>query len=437
MLEKKKHKKKLLLLTGSLPPSIGISAIRINRIIKYLYADGWEIHVVSSDRSKIDYNKETVLSKVSVYKIYSDRKTNPKDTNNSSINNISNNSGIVDKSIKFIKSKLREIFRIFYMQFTIMKGYKVAEKVLKENDIDIVYCTVPYITLACVGAKLKKKYKNIKLVEEIRDIISGNEIMESQQQFLERCLIRKAEKKVLSKVDDFIFLTRHIKEYYCDKYKMNPSMSSGAVITNSYDPDDFNYDSSNEEYASTSDCMIFSHVGSFYGSRNPINLVQALGELIVDNPQYMDKVVFQFVGSISDEVIVKINELIEKYNLSRNIKIIGKVPYNIALKYLKSSNINILITHESGSGYAIPGKLFDYIAVGNPVLALTNDDLVKEIIEEEKIGFICSNTDILRIKSTLKEIMENASNSSKKTVKRSEKYSIKYTIKEMQKVFLR
>lgn len=437
MANNNRHNKKLLILTGSLPPSIGISAIRMNHIIKYLYNDGWEIHVVTSDRSKINYDEKNILSKIHIYKIHGEKKSNVSPSKNTTtIQNVNSKTSIMSTFTKFFKKKLKEIFRVLYMQFTIIKGYRIAKNVLKSNDIDIVYCTVPYITLACVGAKLKKNFNNIKLVEEIRDIISGNEIMEDQQSSLERKVIRSSEKKVLAKVDDFIFLTRNIKQYYCDHYKFNKNLVNGAVITNSYDPDDFDFNSDDEVLACTSELITFSHVGSFYGSRNPINLVKALGELILEHPEYKEKVILQFVGSISDEVISNVNELIKKYNLVNNIKMVGKVPYKDAVNILKNSDVNVLITHETGSAYAIPGKLFDYIAAKRPVLALTNDILVKEIIEEEKLGHICSNTDIPNIKTALNEFITNPHNLEVQP-KTSEKYSICNTIKQMQGVFLR
>jgi glycosyltransferase involved in cell wall biosynthesis len=276
--------------------------------------------------------------------------------------------------------------------------------------------------------------KKAPFVLEIRDVITGNKIMEQSQTTIEKYTIRSIEKKVIKYVDDFIFLTRFIKEDYIKWQYTNKNVLKGEVITNGYDSEAVENISAKVR---EKEQILFAHVGSFYGSRNPLKFLQALGEVLKDMEYIKGKVFVEFVGAIPAETMVEIDEIAKKYDIEKNIIMIGKISHDEALEVMVNSSINILITHETGSEYAIPGKIFEYIGTKRPILALSEDILVKELMEENKLGYICSNRSVEKIKSTLKEILENIENINNMELESSNKFSSENQVRSMEEVFLR
>jgi len=91
-------------------------------------------------------------------------------------------------------------------------------------------------------------------------------------------------------------------------------------------------------------------------------------------------VVINFAGHIPVYMLHKMKEIITLYGLGDMVNILGFISYEEASKLTNKSDINLLITHIRGSEYAIPGKLFEYMGARRPVLALTEDKPVIELI---------------------------------------------------------
>lgn len=81
-----------------------------------------------------------------------------------------------------------------------------------------------------------------------------------------------------------------------------------------------------------------------------------------------------------------IGSLIEKYNLKKNVKYLGSMDYASLPKYLKKANIGLISNRPvSVRKYSCPLKLFEYMAVGLPILC-TNIGDMGVIVTEYKVG---------------------------------------------------
>ena len=54
----------------------------------------------------------------------------------------------------------------------------------------------------------------------------------------------------------------------------------------------------------------------------------------------------------------------------------------------------------------IPGKLFEYIAVGKPVLAIADKGATRDIILEENLGLVANSDSLDSIEATLFKLIE-------------------------------
>jgi hypothetical protein len=89
------------------------------------------------------------------------------------------------------------------------------------------------------------------------------------------------------------------------------------------------------------------------------------------------------VGNVSFEV----KESIKKYSLEPYVEYIGHVAYDQTSKYLKNSQLLLLIqTNKLESNYIIPAKLFEYLNSNRPIISISNNDDVNNIIKDTNVG---------------------------------------------------
>ena len=121
---------------------------------------------------------------------------------------------------------------------------------------------------------------------------------------------------------------------------------------------------------------------------------------------------------------ILLNE-IKKYNLSKNIKILGKIDYHKLPKIYHKHDIKIYASKSETFGMT----MLEAIKSGLPVLAIKNQ-ISKEILSEA--GFFCYNS-TKNIQNTILKIINNKKLLKKKIIlgkKIAEKYNWKITSKK-------
>jgi len=76
------------------------------------------------------------------------------------------------------------------------------------------------------------------------------------------------------------------------------------------------------------------------------------------------------------------------------------------------TGVNLIITHTQGSGYALPGKLFEYVGARRPVWAITDDRLLRDVITRHQLGYL-SSQDARSVEETLYIILRDHANEGK------------------------
>lgn len=366
------RQKKLLILATYFPPAPEIAAARLKSIIKYLLRLDWEIHAVAATDPHYDYSKDEVLGNVCIH----------------SAGAVSKSSAVSTFPLPaFIKKQIksaRNIVKIFKWS---RKAFLLSLRIIRSNSIGTVLATVPGIEALSAASRIKRAIPGIRLFCEYRDIISGNQIYNSIHSPIETIFASVSEARALSKPDNFIFLTESIKNEYMQYISLNPAIRDGIVLTNGYDPELYPF---REACRLKKDTLVITHTGHMYGSRDPVTLAAAAAELFRENPAMGKKIEIYLVGKMDAGTKGKILEICIKNTLA-NFFIMDPVSHEEAIALMSGSDINLIITHTCGSGYALPGKLFEYIGAGRPVWAITTDPLLVKLILDEDLGWVCPN----------------------------------------------
>lgn len=136
--------------------------------------------------------------------------------------------------------------------------------------------------------------------------------------------------------------------------------------------------------------------------RNPIALWKALAEISNENQSFREDFKLNFYGSLADDV----KQTILEQGLQNNLIVHGYVSHQESLHAINSANILLLTNFDNvASKGIIPGKLFEYMATGNPILAVGPADAdVKKILQKTKAGDYFSHQQVNEIKTYILSI---------------------------------
>jgi glycosyltransferase involved in cell wall biosynthesis len=227
--------------------------------------------------------------------------------------------------------------------------------------VDAIITTGPPHSCHLIGLKLKKS-TGLPWIADFRD--PWLEIDYFPQLMLTDSTRRKHERmqhEVLTTADKVIT----VSWAWADLFR-NYGAKDVQVITNGFDPSDI---AVVKKPAEEDRHFNIASIGTLEVDRNPVALWHALARLVGEKPELSDRIQVQLAGKI-DAVIMQ--DAGAAAGLIRNY---GYLSYKEAISMMQQSDILLLLMNNIDSANTmgrIPGKLFEYIAVGKPILMLGN-----------------------------------------------------------------
>ena len=271
-------------------------------------------------------------------------------------------------------------------------GVSVGARLVKKENIDVIFATSPIWTSLLIGLLVKKKTKK-PLVVDFRDPWTDNPFLNYPTK-LHQSLEGKLEKTVLSQADYITVATDLIKNGLIRKYPFVKSKIE--TITNGFDPDDFK----NLKIQRKTGKFTITYVGSIYGLLTAKPFLIALKELVAEKKGFKEKVEAVFVGNCGKET----SRLVREFGLEETVRFVGYVPHRKGLEFMVNAQaLLLLITLEGVKGERIlTGKLFEYLASRKPIIALVPENgLAAKVIKSLNAGTVVSPRDVQRVKKAI------------------------------------
>jgi len=124
------------------------------------------------------------------------------------------------------------------------------------------------------------------------------------------------------------------------------------------------------------------HTGSFahsHPSRSPAGLFGALRLLIAENDGWMRKLQVILVGRLTRDELSSAADLIE----AGIVVIAGEVDAASARRFQRDADLLLVVDHDRPwPASNVPGKFYDYLGVGHPILALCGAGALRDLMEE-------------------------------------------------------
>lgn len=253
----------------------------------------------------------------------------------------------------------------------VKKATQYIDLYLEKNKVELLITTGPPHSLHLVGEKIKRKH-DIRWIADFRD--PWTSIGYHRKLPLTNRAAQKhkwLEKKILQNADHIVVTSQGTAAEFKEL-----TSKPITVITNGYDLEV-------SKSQQTSSVFSLAHIGSLLSERNPLPLWKVLHELVQDEAFARD-FSLDLVGVVSPEVL----ESLQAFELMPFVKRHGYVSHQQAVVLQKKAQILLLIEINAPETAAIlPGKIFEYMVSGRPILALgpQNSD-IKAIIEETETG---------------------------------------------------
>ncbi|HET8886627.1 MAG TPA: glycosyltransferase family 4 protein [Salinimicrobium sp.] len=261
---------------------------------------------------------------------------------------------------------------------------------IKENNIETIITTGPPHSLHLIGLGLQKKLE-IKWIADFRD--PWTSIGYHKKLKLSSSSQRKhkhLEWEVLNAMDSIITTSFTTKSEF-EKITSKPI----RVITNGYD-----YEKVEKLPLDTK--FTLAHIGSMLSGRNPENLWLALSEIISEDKNFSKDFELKLIGSVSNNVL----RSIQKFGLETFVTKKDYVSHKTALEIQRSSQVLLLLEIDSEETKGIiPGKLFEYMVSGRPIIGVgPTDSDIEKIMKETNTGRYFSYSEKPEIKTHLIEL---------------------------------
>jgi hypothetical protein len=166
------------------------------------------------------------------------------------------------------------------------------------------------------------------------------------------------------------------------------------TLTNGFDQDDISVDT---VLPVDDNRFGIAHIGTMNPSRNPIGLWTALSNIIEGDRSLQSSIRLRMIGRVDHSIKTAVHHA----GLQPITDYVDYVPHNEVVAWQQGASVLLLLLNQSKNAQGIlPGKFFEYLASGRPILCLgpQNSDASK-VLNETGSGVCLEYDDVKGIQA--------------------------------------
>ncbi len=422
------HNPRVLVVAYAFPPVGGAGVQRATKFVKYLPDFGWDVTVLTVENPSVPVFDESLLADIppqtTIVKArtlepgYSLKRVFSASTSEAT-EQAACQSGVLPSKLAAVKSFLRKALRavanvclqpdpqVLWQHHAV----KAGSRALSERKYEAIFVTAPPFSSLLVGAELSRR-TGLPLVLDYRDEWEiSNAYWENKRQGVwSRWLQRRMQRSVVRAASALVATTRGSAEALA-----NVAADAGChpLVTHIYngfdaaelysgppplpDPVLMEPDAPTVTYK-------LAYVGTLWNLTSVEPLVQAVRLLCEQTPDLASRLELHFAGRRTGQQDQLLNRL---DGLPCRVVRHPYVDHDAALRLMQSANgLLLLLSDVPDANRVVPAKLFEYLAIRKPILAIVPPGEVTELLQDYPIGFVHSPSDISGLAQRLGDEIE-------------------------------
>lgn len=282
--------------------------------------------------------------------------------------------------------------KILWLPFAV----KTAFELIHTHKIAVIFTTSPPHS-AHLGGLILKLITGLPWVADFRDDWTGGESQPCPS-WLHRFINRLMEKWVLRSADRIIGMCDHLT----NSLRLKSGYSSRArfvTIMNGYDREDF----VGLEQIQLNDRFTICHSGSISRVSDPEPFLRAVQSALHQSPDLHDQIKIQFFGI---DLFGRLTQLARTLGLEHIVSSAQYLPHREALRAIMQSHLLLLTIIKRTKEEIITGKLFEYLASGKPILLISSEGEVANLIRSLHRGKVVNPDNISEIQQAILEYVD-------------------------------
>jgi len=398
--------KRALVIAYDFPPRRTSGVYRTTNLTKHLFRLGWQVTVLTVEQRAGDIEDATLLAGFPPeIRIERTKDANISGWENRAAAGIRAKGGLKSHA-KDIRQPLRDRWVrsmgdfvrscLYFPDDTVgwvPRTFARAAELHLQCNFDLVYTTSPPRSAPVVGLLLKMFF-GIPWVAEFRDpwYPRPRPIRRRAERWLLGCILCRADRVVL------------ISKAHASELDSSYGVPANklAVVSNGYEENDFDQADGRPCDFLPGEYFHFSHFGTVYPGFSG-RFFDALADLLRECPELREKFRVNIIG-FPDDVV---REHAAGGSLEGVLKLHSFVSHDVALQAMRASDcLLVLLGKRDVARLSGLGKIYDYLRVGRPVLAVANEGGTAELVREGQAGWVVDPEDKEGIKQTLRRILD-------------------------------
>jgi hypothetical protein len=284
---------------------------------------------------------------------------------------------------------------------------RAGAEAIRRGEVDVIYSTYPLPTAHLVGLSLKRRFR-LPWIADFRDPWAT----EGDRGFAARMEAR-LERKAVSAADRVICNTPAMRRSFLARYPDLPQ-EKFVTITNGYDEKDFALIAA----VRTPKFQIFYPGSIDSENRNPRGLFAGIRRALDQGWLNGDDLRVTFLGSGPYADSAPFRQDLKTFALEPYVEIVReRIPYRDALARMAGADVVVVLSEnladdgdagniQQWTAMQVPAKLYEYLRVGRPLLALVGEGAVKELLEKTGAGVPIRSRDTEQVALALKHYYE-------------------------------
>ena len=256
---------------------------------------------------------------------------------------------------------------------------RALQGILRDERPDLLISVAPMLSAHLLVARTRPRRYGVRWLAWSHDPDMLNPYRMHLPDWRNR-IVERWEKRALRTADQLLVTTQPMADAYALQL---PDIAMPVVLPCGYDPDEM---PSEAAEARPGDCLVVAHVGTVYGHRSPLPLLESLARLVANGDVQMGQLLVRFIGKMENAEGRGLAKRIHELGLEAMVEVGGVVSQAEALAVIRDAHVGLVLAERQP--LQVPAKLFEYIGLRRPMFVL-GDGATTDLVSRLGVGFAC------------------------------------------------